>query len=330
MPKKNYFKEFRKMEEIVLLVALLAMILIMSMLSPYFFTTKNLMNILNQASITLIAGIGTTLLILIGEIDLSIGSVSALAGIMAVKTINVSQNIFLGMIVGIAISCMFALFIIMIVNHFSLASMIVTIGMMTSVRGLCMLVTNAVAVQNQVPAFTKVGTGYVGVVPIPVIIAAVIFVCVNFIIRRTVLGREIYATGGNAKSAIAAGINTKKIKIICFVISGALVGISAMILTSRVNSGQPNLAEGFEFTVIAAAILGGASLSGGKGTLFGTLLGVLIMQVLENGMVLMNISSFYQDVVSGAVIILAVILDAQRKMNAGRTLKKKVLARSAK
>lgn len=325
MPNIRWMKKITKMEEAVLLIALFVMLVVMSVLSPYFFTTKNIMNILNQASITLIAGIGMTLLILIGEIDLSIGSAAAFVGIITVKMINATGNIFLGIVIGLVISCAFALAIIITVNHYRLPSMIVTIGMMTSVRGLCMLVTNAVAVQSKVPVFTKIGTGYVSFIPIPVMIALVMFLAVNFMLNKTVLGRKIYATGGSEKAATAAGINTKRVKIICFLISGFLVGISAIILTSRVNSGQPNLAEGFEFTVIAAAILGGASLSGGKGTLLGTLLGVLIMQVLDNGMVLLNISSFYQDVVSGAVIILAVILDAQRRMNAEKIVKKKVL-----
>ena len=324
--KSNVGKRLFKAEESVLVMALIILVIIMSFASPYFLTTKNLMNVLNQASVIFIAAIGMTILILIGEIDLSIGSLAALVGILTVKLLNIGGSIIISVIVGILVACFVSFITVSIINRYKIPSLIVTLGMMTIIRGICLLITNAVAVQIKNPSFTVIGTGYISIIPIPVIISVVLFVAFNYMLNKTVLGRNIYATGGNEGAAIAAGINTKKLKRNCFILSGMLVAVSAIILTARVNSGQPNLAEGFEFTVISATVLGGASLLGGQGSLSGTVVGILILQVLENGMILLDISSFWQKVVSGFVIILAVVLDAKRKENSNKVKKKAILA----
>lgn len=306
------YKNLTKHDETLLIVALIIIMAVISCLTPYFFRSVNIINVLRQSSITLIAAIGMTLLILIGEIDLSVGSVSAFVAIFTVRTLNATQNIFISILVGLLIGVVVGAIISFIVNKYNIASLIVTLGMMSILRGVGYITTNSVAVQNKVPKFTTLGIGYIGPIPIPVIIALLLFLLFHFILNYTTFGRYIYATGENQKAAVVSGINVKKIKTICFILSSVLVALSAIILTSRVNSGQPNLAIGFEMTVISATILGGTSLKGGTGSLVGTLTGVLILAVLENGMVLMGVSSFYQDVVRGIVIIVAVIIDQER------------------
>lgn len=309
---KKAWKRFTDIDELMLIVALVVIMIIMSVMSEYFFTGKNMMNVLRQSSTTLIAGIGMTILMLVGEVDLSIGSLMALSAVIMIDIINATQNIFLGVIAALAIGVAVGLFNALIVTKFNINSLIVTLGMMISLRGIAYIYTDAIAVQNTVAEFTQIGTGYLGPVPIPVVIAIIVFAACFFMLKYTTFGRYIYASGDNTNAAVASGINVKKIKIITFVMCSVFAVISGIILTARVNSGQPNLANGFEFTVIAAVILGGTSLNGGQGTLIGTLVGVLILGVLDNGLVLNDVSSFWQDVLRGAVIILAVIIDTKR------------------
>ncbi len=309
---KKTWERLLNIDELMLIIALGVIMITMTILSEYFFTTKNVMNVLRQSSTTLIAGVGMTLLLLLGEVDLSIGSLMALSAVIMVDVLNATQSIFLGILVALAIGVVVGLINAFIVTKFKINSLIVTLGMMISLRGIAFIYTNAIAVQNTVKEFTKIGTGYVLGIPIPVIIAAIVFAACFFILKKTAFGRYIYASGDNNKAAIASGINVKKIKIITFVMCSVFAVISGIILTGRVNSGQPNLATGFEFTVVAAVILGGTSLNGGQGTLLGTLAGVLILGVLDNGLVLNDVSSFWQDVLRGIVIILAVIIDTKR------------------
>lgn len=305
-------KKLFSFDESVLLLSLIGIVIVLSFLSPYFMTGENIINVLRQSSITLIAGIGITVLLLVGEVDLSIGSLAAFVGIFTIKVLNSTKSTLIAVLVGLAIGFVVGIINSSIVTRFNINSLIVTLGMMSILRGTGYIVTNAVAVQNQVKEFTVIGTGYLGPIPLPVVIAFLLFALFYFILNYTTFGRYVYASGGNPKAAISSGINVRSIKTICFIICSMLAALSAVIMTARVNSGQPNLAMGFEMTVIAAAILGGTSLSGGQGSLLGTLIGILILGVLENGMVLLDVSTFYQDVVRGAVIIIAVILDTRR------------------
>lgn len=309
---KKSIKRFFEIDELMLIIALVVIIIVMSVMSEYFFTGKNLMNVLRQSSTTLIAAIGMTVLMLVGEVDLSIGSLMAFSSVIMVDVMNATQSIFPAVVVALAIGAGVGLFNAFIVTKFNIVSLIVTLGVMTSLRGFAYIYTNAIAVQNTVPAFTTIGTGYIGPIPIPVVIAALVFAGCFFLLKYTTFGRYIYAGGDNKNAALASGINVSRIKMITFVMCSMLAVLSGIILTARVNSGQPNLATGFEFTVIAAVILGGTSLNGGQGTLIGTLVGVLILGVLDNGLVLNDVSSFWQDAVRGAVIVLAVIIDTKR------------------
>lgn len=309
-------------DESLLIVALLVVLAGLSILSPYFFSVNNIVNVLRQSSITLIAGVGMTLLLLVGDVDLSIGSLSAFIGVILVKVLNLTNNIFIAFSVALLIGVIAGLINGLIVTKFNINSLIVTLGMMSIYRGISYIMTNAVAVQTSSKFLKVIGTGYLGPIPIPTLIAAIIFIILFFLLKYFSFGRYVYAAGSNPKAAAASGINVRNIRIIAFVICSVTAALSSIILTSRVNSGQPNLALGFEMTVIAATILGGTSLAGGQGSLLGTLIGILLLGFLENGMVLLNVSSFYQDVVRGAVIILAVLLDTRRTATKDKALKK--------
>ncbi len=309
---KKAFKRISEIDELMLIIALAVIMIVMAATSEYFWTGKNIMNVLRQSSPTLIAAIGMTILMLVGEVDLSIGSLMAFSAVIMVDVLNASQNIFLAIVVALAIGVGVGLFNAFIVTKFNIVSLIVTLGVMTSLRGFAYIYTNAIAVQNTVSEFTTIGTGYIGFLPIPILIAIILFAACFFMLKFTTFGRYIYASGDNKNAAIASGINVTKIKTVTFIMCSTLAVLAGIILTARVNSGQPNLATGFEFTVIAAVILGGTSLNGGQGTLIGTLVGVLILGVLDNGLVLNDVSTFWQDVLRGAVIILAVIIDTKR------------------
>ena len=185
--------------------------------------------------------------------------------------------------------------------------------------------TQAVSIQGKVESFVEAGTGYLGPVPVPVLIAFAFFALFYYVLHHTILGRYIYAIGGNIQAARLSGLAVDRTRILVFVIGGVLAALSAFILASRLNSGQPNAGLGFELPVIAAVILGGISLTGGVGTLGGAFIGILILTVLSNGLVLLNVSSFYHDIARGAVIILAVYLDTRRK----QSLLRRLLAPSA-
>lgn len=192
-------------------------------------------------------------------------------------------------------------------------SLIVTLGMMSILRGISLISTGASSIPVQVPNFGILGTGFIFGIPIPVVITIIIFAVAYYVLNHMLQGREIYAIGGNSESAKLAGIPIEKVKIWVFIISGVLTGLSAVILASRLDSAQPNAGVGFELQVIAAIVLGGVSLTGGSGSIFGAIIGMLTLGVLSNGLVLMQVSSFYQDLVRGIVIILAVYLDIVRK-----------------
>ena len=191
---------------------------------------------------------------------------------------------------------------------------------MAILRGGAMVSTQAVSIQGKVEGFVEIGTGYVGPVPIPVLLAFLLFGLFYYVLHHTILGRYIYAIGGNIQAARLSGLAVDRTRVLVYVIGGVLAALSAFILASRLNSGQPNAGLGFELQVIAAVILGGISLSGGIGTLGGAFIGILILTVLSNGLVLLNVSSFYHDIARGAVIILAVYLDTRRKQSLLRRL----------
>jgi len=300
-------------EQAGLLLALVALCVILSLLSPVFFTALNIKNVLRDAALVAIAGIGMVMVILLGEIDLSVGSTQAVAGIIAVAVLNTYDSVMLALGAALVAGAFVGLINGLLITRAHINSLIATLGMMAILRGSAMVSTGAVSLQGTVDSFVDVGTGHWGPLPIPVVIAAVLLGLFLYVLHYTTFGRYIYAIGGNPQAARLSGLPVEGTRIAVFVLAGALAALSAFILASRLNSGQPNAGLGFELQVIAAVILGGISLTGGVGTLAGALIGILMLTVLSNGLVLLNVSSFYHDIARGFVIILAVYLDTRRK-----------------
>lgn len=311
-------------EQASLFLALAILCIILSFLSPVFLTRVNIMNVLRQSSLVAITGVGICMIILLGEIDLSVGSTQAVAGILAVVALNYTRSIFLALLAALALGGVIGLVNGLLVTRAKINSLIATLGMMAILRGTAMVTTQAKSIQADVESFMDVGTGYLGSIPIPVVITVAVFAVFYYILNHTAFGRYIYAIGGNSQAANLSGIPVARIKVIVYIIGGMLAALSAFILASRLYSGQPNAGTGFELEVIAAVILGGVSLAGGQGTLAGAMIGILILGVLSNGLILLNVSSFWHDIARGIVIILAVYLDERRK----RGLSKKLLTLS--
>ena len=300
-------------EQAGLLIALMLLCAVIAVLSPVFLSVTNVTNILRDASLVAIAGIGMALIILQGEIDLSVGSSQAVAGIAAVFVLNGSGSILLSFAAALCLGAAVGVANGLLVTRAGISSLIATLGMMAILRGAAMVSTQAVSIQAKIPGFSDIGTGHFGPLPLPVAVAAFFFAFFYFILHHTPFGRYIYAVGGNAEAARLAGLPVERIKVTVFAIGGSMAAISAFILASRLYSGQPNAGLGFELQVIAAVVLGGVSLTGGVGSLAGAIIGILILTVLNNGLVLLNVSSFYHDIARGVVIILAVYLDHRRR-----------------
>lgn len=314
---KNFFKRLVSYKLFGVIVALVLMIVVLSFLTDKFLTYNNFMNILRQVSIAGIAAIGVTLSFLIGGMDISIGSIQGLVGIVCSLVLVKSHNpyiAFITMIVlGLAVGFVNGIFI----TKLGIVDIIVTIAMMFSLRGLTYLITDAHAVQWETKTWLNwLGTGSLGPVPAPVVMLFAVFFIVNYVLRNTLFGREVYAVGGNREAARVAGINVGRVRIFVYMVSGLCAAFAAMIMAARLSSGQPNAGVGFEFNVIAGILLGGIALSGGEGDLLGTLIGVIFFGVLFNGLILLGVSSFWQQFITGLIIIVAAYMDVRnRKLN---------------
>jgi len=305
-------------EQIALLLALFIVAAIGAVTSDSFLTQLNITNILRQVSLTAIAGIGMVLIILTGNIDLSVGSTQAAVGIAVATVVNATESIFAALLAAILVGIVIGSFNGFLVTVLKLNSLIATLATMAIVRGTGLIITQAVTIPIHVPAFIGVGAGMLGPIPVPVLICVALIAICYFVLNHTVFGRHIYALGGNREAAKLAGLPIRRIEFTVFVLGNILFAISAFILTSRLNAGQAIAGTGFEMIVIAAVILGGVSLVGGTGSLVSALIGILILQLIQNILVLNNVMTFYHDVVRGFVIILAVYLDVRRKRSADK------------
>jgi len=307
MQKKNFLEILNKFKTGI---GLLILVIVLSFMSPYFLTIPNILNIIRQVSIIAIVSFGMTMVILTGGIDLSVGSMLAFAGaVSAGMMVNSGFNVFLAILIGLAAGTALGFFNGLAVAKAKLPAFIVTLAMMTVARGFTLIYTDGRPISGFNETFRFFGAGYLGRIPIPVVIMFMFLIVIYVLLKKTPLGRYIYAIGGNETATKLSGINTDKIKIAVYALNGFLAAVSGIILTSRLNSAQPMAGEGYELDAIAAVVLGGTSLSGGSGTVIGTIVGALIIAVLNNGLNLLNVSSFYQLVAKGAVILLAVFLD---------------------
>ncbi|MBB3260783.1 ribose/xylose/arabinose/galactoside ABC-type transport system permease subunit [Paraburkholderia bannensis] len=296
-------------------IALLIIAVALSIVSPNFLTLDNLLNVMRQASINALIAFGMTLVILLGGIDLSAGSVLALSSVIIATLLSSGTNALVATVAGLAAGGLMGLANGIVISKGKVAPFIATLGSMTVLRGLALVVSNGSPISSfNSDFFSLLGGGYVArLVPIPVVLMLVMFGVFWVLLRKTVFGRHIYATGGNAESAKLSGVRVDRIQLWVYTISGVMSALAGVVLTSRLNSAQPTAGTGYELDAIAAVVLGGTSLTGGRGWIFGTLVGALLIGVLNNGLNLLDVSSFYQQVIKGGVILLAVLIDRGNK-----------------
>src|SRR3954470_8322846 len=303
--------------------ALIVVVIALSIASPYFLTANNLFNVCVQIAVVAIIAVGQTMVILTAGIDLSVGSVAGLSGVMGTMAMSSwGFPMTVGILVGVAVGALAGVVNGLLVTKAGLPPFIATLGMMGVARGLTFIVSGAVAIYGLPDAFRKVGEGEIGPVPLPLLYLVVIAIAGHLVLTRTRLGRYMYAIGSNRDAARLSGIPINKVLVSVYVISGALAGLGGMIAASRVHSGQPNYGVGLELDVIAACVIGGASLFGGQGTIGGTLIGALLMGIIRDGAVLLNITQYYQQVVIGVIIWVAVYWDQVRRRRLAATAEK--------
>ena len=296
------------------LIALALLVIVISIVSPEFRTVKNFLSLLRQSSINGLIAFGMTCVILTDAIDLSVGSVLALSTALCAGMITAGVPAGLAMILALAIGTFLGAVSGILVTKGRLQPFITTLITMTVYRGVTMIFTGAKPISNLGDSFVLklVGRGNFYRIPIPVILLLLVFAAFYLLLNKTTFGRAVYATGSNWKCAKLAGINIHRTKIAVYAISGFMASLSGLILLSRLGSAQPTLGEGYELDAIAAVALGGTSMSGGRGKIYGTFIGVLIIAVLNNGLNILGVSSNYQDVIKGLVILVAVLSDRKR------------------
>ncbi|WP_309546891.1 ABC transporter permease [Rhizobium rhizogenes] len=283
-----------------------------SLLSPTFLTEANLTNVLRQVVVVSLLACGVTFIIILGQIDVSLGSVLALCGVIASSVMATTGSVALAVIAGVAVGIVTGIINGFVITFFRIPSFIMTLAMTTVARGAVLLYTGGAPISG-LGDFKVIGQGAIGPVPISVLILAVFIVISWVLLNKTKFGRYLYAVGGNERAARASGINPNSIVVKAFIFNGILCAIAGIVLMSRINSGQPAGGVGYEFDAITAVVVGGTSLMGGTGTITGTVIGAMIIGVINNILNLMNVSSYWQQIIKGLIIAIAVILDVWTK-----------------
>ncbi|MFO3717183.1 ABC transporter permease [Anaerococcus sp. ENR1011] len=310
----NFKTKMKENQNLGTILALIILMVFVSILNPTFLQANNLMNLMRQLIINGFIALGMTFVILTGGIDLSVGSTLALTSAIFAGLLQNGMNTGLAILVAVGLGLILGLINGILITKGKLAPFIVTLATMTIFRGLTLVYTDGrpIAGPKDNFAFKFLGKGQFFGIPFQVILFILAFLCLWIILNKTSLGRKIYAVGGNEKASFISGINIDKVKIWVYVISSLMAVLSGLVLTSRLNSAQPTAGAAYEMDAIAAVVLGGTSMTGGSGSLTGTLIGILILGVLNNGLNLLGVSSFYQQIVKGIVILIAVLIDRKR------------------
>ena len=298
------------LSDLTVLIVFLAIVVYLSLSTASFLSTANLMAILVATSLIAIVACGQTYVIITGGIDLSSGSVVALSGIAAAMVLQLHAPVPLAVATGVLVGAGCGLFNGMAVTLLGMNPFIVTLASMAMARGLAFILPNGATLFGFDDAFDAIGGGLVGFFPIAGIISLVALGIGAFVLGKTVFGSEVYSVGGNREAAVMTGIPVRRTLLAVYVISGALAGLGGIILVGRLDSAQPIAANGLELNAIAAVVIGGASLFGGRGSMLGTILGVLLIGVINNGLTLHNVEPFWVQFIQGAVIFLAVLFDS--------------------
>lgn len=310
----SFSQIYRKYGTVLIFVGIC---ILASMLSPTFLTEANLTNVLRQVVVVSLLACGITFVIILGHIDVSLGSVLALCGVIAASLMSMTGSIVLAVAAGLVVGVITGTINGFVITFFRIPSFIMTLAMTTVARGTVLLYTGGSPVTG-LGDFKVIGQGSLGPVPISVLILAVVVVLSWLLLNKTKFGRYVYAVGGNQRAALASGINPDSIVIKAFIFNGVLCAVAGIVLMSRINSGQPAGGVGYEFDAITAVVVGGTSLMGGTGTITGTIIGSMIIGVINNILNLMNVSSYWQQIIKGLIIAIAVILDVWTKSARGK------------
>ena len=300
------------MSELTTVIALIILMAVITIINSNFLTANNLLNLLLQVTSNALIAFGMTFVILTGGIDLSVGSILALSSALTAGLLGSGIPVTLAIFISLILGCILGMMNGLLISYGKLAPFIVTLATMTIFRGATLVYTNGNPITKGLSdtfLFQFLGQGYIVGIPFPVIIMFIVFIVLYVLLHKTAFGKSVYAIGGNEKAAYISGVKLNKVKIIIYSISGIMASISGLIITSRLSSAQPTAGASYEMDAIAAVVLGGTSLSGGKGRILGTLIGALIIGVLNNGLNIIGVSAFWQQVVKGVVILIAVLID---------------------
>ena len=301
-------------DKIGILLVFIVVCVIFGILNPVFFNPLNIINVIRQVSIIGVMAVGMTLVILLGLIDLSVGSIVAFAGIIAAGfQVKWGGSLFLSLVIPLLVGAGIGYFNGYVSTKGGIHPFLVTLGSMSIFRGATLLIAQGKPISGMSPAFRFIGAGMIGPIPFPVILFLGCVIIFGIMLRRTVFGRYIYAIGGNQEAALLSGIMVDRVKILTYTILGTLSGLSALILTSRLNSGELVAGQGYELDVIASVVIGGTSMMGGEGGVYGTLIGALLIGVISNGLNLLGVQPYWQMMVKGTIIILAVLMDRMKR-----------------
>ena len=311
--KSGVLKRLFRTKESGIILILIVLSVLIQIKNPIFFTYSNIIDVLRNTSYTLVIAVGMTFVLIAKGLDLSVGSVMAFGGLICALAMFNGVPIFLAVLLGLLVGACFGLINAVCIVKLNIPAMIASLGTMYMARGLVLIVTKGSPVFPLPEAFGKFGKGYLLGVPYVVVIALVLAVIGHIVLTNTTYGRMVYAIGGNAETAKFAGINVTLITASCYLISSTLAALAGILTAARMGSGQPSIGDGTEMTVITAVIIGGTSLNGGAGTMLGTVLGALLMNVLSSGMNLVGVSAYWQRFVMGVIIIAAVGFDMYQR-----------------
>lgn len=306
-------KRIVKVREVTLLFVLIIMGIILSLLSNRFFTSGNIFNVMRQISLIVILAMGEAFVLISGCIDLSLGANVGLSGVILAIIYQSTGNPLIALLGGLFIGTIVGLVNGLLVSKANINPFIATLGTLSIIKGSVLIITNANYITFQNKTLSYIGQGYVGIVPVPVIIMTIFVIIFHIILNYTVFGSRLKATGGNEDAARVSGINTQKYKIYAFIISGFMSAITGLIMACRISTGQPEAGIGWELDAIAACVVGGTAFTGGEGSIIGAVIGSAIIGFLSNGLIMLGVSSFVQPIFTGVLIIVVVGLNGLKK-----------------
>lgn len=305
--EKNMVKKF---DELGILIVMIALFIFLSIASPFFLKIENIQNLLLQSVFVMLVGFGMMFVLTIGGIDLSVGSILGYSGAVTGMIIASGGNIFLGILAGLGTGAAFGLANGLLITKLKIAPFLVTFAMQSVVRGILLLSTTNGAVSGfAAEEFTYLAQGYFLGLPIPVVITVIVFVILLFLFKFTSFGRNVTAIGSNREASFLSGVSCDKITIGVYMLSGLLAALSGILLAARLTAVQSEMGSGYEMDAIAAAVIGGTSMAGGKGSIIGAIIGAVILGMISNGLDLLSVNQFYRQIIVGAIIIIAVALE---------------------